>query len=372
MLRTLFLSAALALPAAAAPCPSLPSWPTNDWPERELSVEKSAAVTALETLAFTRTGTDEDRAGVRTESLLLIHNGELIFERYAGGFDKTKRHLSWSVAKSISSTLIGIAVQQGALTLEDPICQHLPQAPASACDIRVKDLLTFASGQQWQEEYENGSYQTSSVISMLFGEGHRDQVGFVLKHRRLAAPGTAFVYSTGDAHVLATVAKNALGKAHGPDAFWTELFDKVGMRRVVVEEDRSGAALGGAFIYATPRDYAKLGYLFLNDGCWAGERLVPEGWVTAATTPSAAFLANRGRESQPNGYMWWLNVPLPAQSLESTWKDAPVEAYSAIGHWGQYVIVLPAQKLIIVRTGDDREHGLSMNELIRLSLEVVR
>ncbi len=361
--------------ALAAPCTerARTPWPTVDWSEELVDpVAKAAPLKALEDYLFTLTGTDAERKGLRTDGLVIIHNGALVYERYARGFDATKRHISWSVAKSVSSTLIGVAVQQGALTLEDSICDHLPGAPASACEIQVKHLLTFGSGLHWQEAYEHSGYQASSVISMLFGEGHRDQVGFALGHKVDAAPGSKFVYSTGEAHVLATVARNALAKAHGKDAFWTLLFEKIGMKRVVMEEDPKGGVLGGAFLYATPRDYAKLGYLMQNDGCWDGQRVLPEGWVQAATTPSPTFLADPKGKSTPAGYMWWLNRPIPEHGIEKPWKDAPEDTFVADGHWGQYIIVIPSQGLVIVRTGDDRAADAPQNELIKRVMEVVR
>jgi CubicO group peptidase (beta-lactamase class C family) len=158
------------------------------------------------------------------------------------------------------------------------------------------------------------------------------------------------------------------------------------MSTLTLEEDVAGNVLGGSFAYATPRDYAKFGYLFLNDGCWNNERLLPIGWVTASTTTSPAFVSNRGDcsgaqsppgtyqlpcEDTPNGYMWWLNRP-PAPGLEKPWKDAPDDTFAALGHWGQYILVIPSEDTVIVRFGDDREKTLPVNDLVKLVLPVVR
>ena len=271
----------------AAPCPTRASWPTEDWPTALVSrAEKGAAIDALESYAFTLEGKDEERLGFRTDGLLIIKHGVILYERYGRGFDATKRHLSWSVAKSFSSALVGVAVHQRLLSLTDSICVHLPEYEGTEqCAITVKDVITFGTGLQWQEEYENQSYQVSSVISMLFGSGHRDQLRHILTHKLVAPPGTRWSYSTGDAQLASALAKRALVKAHGRDAFWKLLFDPIGMQRAVLEEDAHGTPLGGSMVYATPRDFAKFGYLFLNDGCWDGERLLPEGWVAASTTP---------------------------------------------------------------------------------------
>jgi CubicO group peptidase (beta-lactamase class C family) len=379
----------VALGAQAQQCRTRASWPTRAWPEAPLNREaKSAEVQALEAFAFSLTGKPEERKGYRTNALVVVKNGAIVYEKYARGWDAAKRHLSWSVAKSISSTLVGVAAHQGLLDVNDSVCKHLPEYAGDpvVCDITVKHFLEFGSGLQWQEEYEDRSYQVSSVIAMLFGVGRRDQVRHVLTHRKLHAPGSTFVYSTGDAHVVATIAKKALTAKHGPDAFWSQLFDKLGMAAPVFEEDVSGNALGGSFVYATPRDFAKVGFLMLNDGCWSDERLLPAGWVQRATAVSDTFRASRGDcsgatlpddtyrlpcEDTPNGSMWWLNRP-PATGVEKPWKDAPDDTYAALGHWGQRIIVIPSEDLVIVRTGDDREGSIPVNELVKFVLPLVR
>lgn len=359
--------AVVASSAFAAPCPTRASWPTTDWPATG-TTNRSTQVKALEDYAFRTIGTDAERNGIRTDSVIIIKGGNIVYERYARGWAASNRHISWSVAKSISSTLIGVALQKGALKLEDSICKYLTRYEGKGvCDITVKDTITFGMGLQWQEEYENSGYQGSSVISMLLGVGHVDQADFVLTQRQSYKPGSQFIYSTGYATVTAAVAKAALAPAFGKDAFWSLLFDKIGMSRTVFEEDVKGTPLGGSYVYATPRAYAKLGYLYLNDGCWAGERLLPEGWVTAATTINDAFKANRGScpyaavegtyvlpcEDTPSGYMWWLNKS-PASGVAKPYPDMPDDGYTAIGHWGQYVAVVPSEDLVVVRTGDDR------------------
>lgn len=367
-MKPAFIAAVFAVSSAlAAPCPKRASWPTADWPSTGTS-NRSAQVKALEDYAFRTIGTDAERIGIRTDSVIVIQGGNIVYERYARGWSANNRHISWSVAKSISSTMIGVALRQGALKLEDSICKYLTQyAGKAVCDITVKDTITFGMGLQWQEEYEYSGYQGSSVIAMLLGVGHLDQADFVLTQRQSYKPGTQFIYSTGYATVASAVAKAALMPAFGKDAFWSLLFDKIGMARTVFEEDVKGSPLGGSYVYATPRAFAKLGYLYLNDGCWAGERVLPEGWVTSATTINDVFKTNRGTcpyaavegtyvlscEDTPAGYMWWLNKS-PATGVDKSYPEMPDDAYVAIGHWGQYIVVVPSQDLVVVRTGDDR------------------
>jgi len=391
----------VSISAVAAPCPTRPSWPTESWPKGGTN-NKATELKALEDYAFTTFGEDRQRYGVRTDGLMIIKGGNIIYERYARGWSANNRHISWSVAKSISSALVGVAANRGLLNLEDSICTSLTQyAGKPICATKVKHFLTFGSGVQWQEGYEDGSYQSSSVISMLLGEGHRDQIGFVLDQHQAFAPGSQFIYSTGDAAVLAAIAKAALKPAYGNDAFWLQLFDKIGMSRTVFEEDPTGNPLGGSYVYATLRDYAKFGYLFLNDGCWSGERLLPEGWVQASTTISDTFKSNRGYCSDaeppagtivvpcartPSGYMWWVNQS-PAAEITKPYKDLPDDAYVAIGHWGQYIAVFPSLDVVVARTGDERNFcpdnavdgkvdgvncDFSMNKLMSLALKVAK
>ncbi len=363
--------------ADAGPCPTRSSWPTTAWPDKtaQTTAAKGPQIKALEDALFTLTGADGDRKGIRTDGLLIIKGGELIYEKYARGFAATNRHLSWSVAKSYTSVLTGVAVQQGALSLDDSICKYLKQYEGqSVCEIQVKHPLTFGSGLGWQEGYEDEPYQLSSVISMFFGEGHKDQLKHILSHRRAYAPNEKWWYSTGDSQLLATVVKRALEAAgHGKDAFWTLLFNRIGSGGLVLEEDALGTVQGGSHLFATPRDFARLGYLMLNDGCWNGERLLPEGWVAASTTPSEVYVKSADKsEKLPSGYSWWLNRPVPAREQPKPWADAPEDAYAALGHWGQRIIVVPSLDLVIVRTGDDREGSVDPNLILKHALEVAR
>lgn len=374
--RTLAAAVALASALAAAQtCPTRASWPTTQWPRAPVdATAKAAAIKALEDYAFTLEGKDEERLGYRTNAFVIVKGGAIIYERYARGFDETKRHLSWSVAKSVSSALVGVAVREGLLSLDDSICQHLPEYEGKGvCDITVRHAITFATGLDWQEEYENQTYQVSSVIAMLFGVGRGDQLKHILTHRAAATPGTAWRYSTGDSQLTAALAKRALASRHGPDAFWKLLFEPIGMQRVAFEEDVKGTPLGGSMVYATPRDFAKFGWLFLNDGCWDGARVLPAGWVQASTTPSEFFVSHAPeKEKTPSGYSWWLNRPTPSQNKPKPWADLPEDAYSAQGHWGQRIVVVPSEDVVIVRTGDDRKGSMPVNELAKLALEVAR
>lgn len=375
----LLFSALVVVAASAAwadPCKTGVDYPGAEWPMKvdETAAAKAKEIKALEDYVFTLTGKDADRVGIRTDGVVIIKGGKLIYEKYGRGYTSTNKHISWSVAKSVSSALIGTAVLKGALTLDDSICKHLTEYSGDVCKIKVKDNLVFATGLGWQEEYEHSAYQASSVISMLFGVGHQDQLKHILTTRIAHEPGTQWLYSTGDAELLSAVAKRALVKAGVTDSpFWAVLFDKIGME-AVFEEDARGTPLGGSMVYATPRHFARFGYLYLHDGCWTGGRVLPEGWVKDSTTPSTVFMTSAAStEDTPSGYMWWLNKP-PRAGAERPWKDVPDDAYAALGHWGQRIVVIPSEDLVVVRVGDDRDTATDMdvNTFLKLAMEVAK
>ena len=266
-------------------------WPDPDWASDTASVaiSRAAEIKALEDYAFTLTGTDDQRLGIRTDSVVIVHAGKIIYERYARGYDASKRHLAWSVSKSITNAVVGAAVNAGALSLDDSICKWLPTVRKDNCNLTVRHFLEFSSGLDWQETYEGQSNQMSSVLAMLYGEGRHDMASFVANHDRRDEPGTACEYSTGDTMVLAAVADAATRPTYGPEFAWKALFDPIGMKSVTWERDPAGHPLGGAYVYATPRDFARFGYLFLSDGRWKGTRILPEGWVHDSVQVNDAY-----------------------------------------------------------------------------------
>jgi CubicO group peptidase (beta-lactamase class C family) len=356
-----------------AGCPTRPSWPTTEWPDQTAATTSARAteIAALEEYAFKLVGDDAERQGLRTDGVIIVKNGAIIYEKYARGYGPTNRHLSWSVAKSFSSMLTGVAVNKGVLKISDSISKYVTVRDDQK-NITVESVLQFGSGQHWQEGYEHDPYQSSSVISMLFGVGHKDMAGFVLAEKQEHEPGSFWQYSTGDATVLATVANNAAQPTLGKEWMWTELFDKVGMNRVIMEGDAKLNPGGGMYVFATPRDYARFGYLYLNDGCWDGQRLLPDGWVASSTKISDAFVKSASAdETEPNGWMWWLNQAPPKVGMRP-WPDVPGDAFAADGHWGQFVFVVPSKDVVVVRTGDDRNAGLDQNNFLKLALEVAK
>ncbi|MCA9653831.1 MAG: serine hydrolase [Myxococcales bacterium] len=371
LLAALLLALAPAASAEAA-CPEGVSWPTTTWPKTQ---HYGPATDALGDFAFTLVGTDEERKGVRTDGVLVVHHGRIVYERYARGFGADNPHLAWSVSKSMIDALLGMAVVRGWLTLDDSVCDHYDHV--DECSITIADLHAMGSGLDWNEGYENDPYYLSSVIAMLYGVGALDMAAFVGSHGLEHTPGTVFRYSSGDTVLLSAVIAGAL-----PDDLHSSfprqwLFEPLGMSSAIFEQDRAGTFVGSSYAYATPRDMARFGYLYLHDGCWEGERLLPEGWVERSTGVNPVFVQDAlvWDEQTDNvpGRQWWTNHPVPELGYDALWPDVPEDTFQASGHWGQTITVIPSLDLVVVRTADDRETGvLDENRFLRLAIELAQ
>lgn len=353
-------------------CPVDAPWPGETWPDATTQAAASApqAVAALDALLFPpeTDWADPERKGVRTDGIVVVHHGRIVYERYAHGYDAAMPHLAWSVSKTFTNALTGIAVHQGRLSLDDGICTQVPAANPDACQVTVQDLLEFASGFDWKETYEHDPPTSSSVLAMLYGEGQADMAAFVAGHPLRDPPGSTYMYSSGDTNLLSAVVGRVLAPVHGEHYPWTLLFEPLGITSATWERDGAGTYVGSSYLYATPRDMARFGALWLYDGCWQGKRILPEGWVAASTRVSAPFRA-RPLEWTPGeavqGRQVWLNQAVPEQGAPGLpWPDVPDDAYAAQGHWKQQIVVVPSWDLVVVRTGDDRDGSFDRNAVL--------
>jgi CubicO group peptidase (beta-lactamase class C family) len=349
----------------AAPCTGEGVWPTDAWRE-QASTGREAERAAFESYAFTLEGKDADRRGIRTDGVVITRGGYVVYEKYGRSFTRDMRHIAWSVSKSISSALVGAATLQGFVRPEDSLCARLPHDLQPNCDITLENVLTFGSGLAWEEIYENRSNQASSTLAMLYGVGRDDRTKFVTRaHQSIFPPGEHFEYSTGSTVMLSAAVHFATSGQLGSEWPWTLLFDRIGMRQTTFERDKRGVYTGGSHVWATPRDFAKFGYLYLRDGCWANDRVLPEEWVARSTTVSEVFKKSvdvSGDKPGPShGWQWWMNRLPEGASRPLTWPNLPEDTFVAIGHWGQYILVIPSLDMVIVRTGDDRDDTFDLD-----------
>lgn len=367
---------ALLLSAAHAACPTDVEVPAGAWPTTDAALP-AAELAALEDTLFPPDldWDDDERRGIRTEGVVIVHHGRLIYERYAHGYDADTPHLAWSATKTFTNTLLGVATLEGRMDINNSVCAYLDDVPEHACAIAVADFLSMGSGLDWKETYEHDPPTSSSVLAMLYGEGRHDMARFVLSHRLRDPPGATWMYSSGDTNVLAAVAGAVLAPAHGDRFPWRVLFDPLGITTAVWERDEAGTYIGSSYLYLSPRDMARLGLLWLRDGCWGPIRMLPEGWV-AWSTEVVPGMKQRPIDWEPGGLVQgrqvWLNRPLPEQgSMFLPWPSAPDDTYAALGHWKQSITVIPSLDLVVVRTADDRDGSWSHDAFLARVIALV-
>ena len=317
----------------------------------------SWAQTALENHFFK---TDK----IVTDGVLIQQDGQTVYEKYTNGYTENSPHLLWSTTKSIAATIIAAAIQDGIITLDESVCAHIEDTtPYSTCHITIRDLLSWSSGVHWAEEYENGDPTKSSVVQMLAGDGKFDMLNFFLTHPLAHLPGTHYNYSTGDSTAMMGALKLALTKKglNNSTYPWSALFNPLGITQATLLTDKSGTFIGGAFAYMTAKDLIKIGELYMNNGQYNGKQILPDWWTNFAlsTIPSYDPAANTRFLPQ---YSWWRFNPNRAS------KEIPADTFVTLGHWGQYLIVIPSKKIIAVRFGDDREASFNLDKMIVLML----
>ena len=350
MLKTLLVLFALAI---------VPAW-AEDWPAPDWAIDNAVIDwQAVDAYAFPARNADE-RSGIRSDALLIIRDGRILHERYSAPTTGKTAHLTWSVSKSVLATVLGVAQGQGRFQLQDPVARYYPPMQAHP-EVRMADLLHWASGLQWQEDYEYAPLK-SSVVAMLYTRGRRDMAAYTAAHPAIEPPGQRFLYSSGDSNLLAAALRGMLDAGAYADYPWQALFTPLGIDSAVWERDGAGTLVGSSYLYLSARDLARIGLLMQREGRWQARQLLPASWVAFNRAVFTQAQAIPG-EANPGGH-WWLNQPL-AQGAARPWPDAPADAYAALGHWGQALYILPAQQLVIVRYGDDRDGSYSHNELLK-------
>lgn len=337
-----------------------PAWADVNWPVDSTALDWRA----VDAYAFPKRSQTE-RSGIRTDALLIIRDGQIIHERYTAPTTVNTAHLTWSISKSVLATLLGVAQGEGRFQLQDRAARFYPPMQAHP-EVTLADLLHWASGLDWQEDYEYAPLK-SSVVAMLYTRGRHDMAAYTAARPAAQAPGKRFLYSSGDSNVLAATLRGMLGAAAYAGYPWQALFEPLGITSATWERDGSGTYVGSSYLYLSARDLARIGLLMQRNGRWGERQLLPASWVAFNTTLFERAQAIPG-EANPGGH-WWLNQPLDGS--QAPWPDVPTTTYAALGHWGQALYVLPAQKLVIVRYADDRDASYSHNELLKRVLAVV-
>ncbi|MEJ2205406.1 MAG: serine hydrolase [Gemmatimonadota bacterium] len=352
------------LPALDIPPP--PGDPaTIPWPDGDLVRDEplpegvdAAALEAASDWAFHRESPEQV-----TLSLLVVHNGRIIHERYAPGVDVATRTRTWSTAKSIAVTLIGMLADQGRLSLDEPLgFEWLPRAASPETDprraITLRHVLNMSSG-LYTVDNSGLEYATGSGLAYWAGAS---SVRGARSRALIREPGTNWDYENYDTLLGVYAMKLALGDAQTYLEYPRRaLLDRIGMRNTLLGVDRFGDFILSSQVYTNARDLARFGLLYLQGGVWGGERLLSEEWIDFVRTPAPATASS----GNFYGGQWWL-VP-------DDRNDVPSDAYSTAGNRGQYVIIVPSHELVIVRRGlDYGRQGFNRWDLTREVLKAVQ
>ena len=314
------------------------AWPTEAWPEAELDPRVDR--TALEKLLDRAFALPEPDDLERTHGVVIIQRGEIVAERYAHDVDPDDSFLSWSMAKSITSALIGILVRQGKLDISQPIPVEEWADDDPRRRITIDQMLRMVDGLRFREAEDLGGGsvryyppEESDVIPMLFGEGKSDVAGFAATLPYQAEPETRWNYNSGASNLLSRLVSETVGGgADGMlDFMRRELFDPLGMKTARPKFDPAGNFIGSSHCYCSARDFARFGSLYLRDGVWDGTRILPEGWVDYSRTPSV-------QSGGLYGAHFWV-IP------------GSLGLFQCNGAEGQRVLISPKLDLVVVRLG---------------------
>lgn len=267
----------------------------------------------------------------KTRAVVVIYKDQIIAEKYDHGFDENSKILGWSMTKSITSTIFGILQHQKKLNISDKAPIKSWQNDARK-NISIHNLLQMNSGLEWDENYD----KISDVTKMLFLEKDMTKAQEI---KPLSGKiNASWNYSSGTTNLLSGIIRNQFETHQEYLDFWyTNLIDKIGMNSMVLETDLAGNYVGSSYAWATARDWAKFGLLYLHKGNWNGEQLFDANWAEYIATPTPTSEGTYGAQ-------FWLNA-------KPTFQDVPKNMFYADGYQGQRVYILPDQELVVVRMG---------------------
>lgn len=296
---------------------------------------------------------DKDSANpANTHAVVAVYNGKIIGEKYAEGFGPKSVLMGWSMTKSITNALIGILVKQNRLD---------PQAPApieawandARKNITLNNLLQASSGLAWSESY----FIPGADFHNMFIHSD-DKAAYAMSRKLEHPPGEHFQYSSGTTNILSKIIRQTVGEDEYHRFPYENLFSKIGMYHAILEPDASGTFVASSYGYASARDWARLGLLYLNDGVWNGERILPQGWVGYSTTPAPAA------PRREYGAQMWLNLGEEDNPANVEYPGLPHEAIVFDGFEKNYVVIIPSRELVIVRLGVTHNRSFDLAGLV--------
>ena len=324
--------------------PPLPAPPTTEnddlWPagEKVLLSENERLRAALK---------DPKLQGPGMRAIVVVHDGRIVAETYGQGFTPSTPLLGWSMTKGVTAALIGMAIKDGKLSVDQKkLFQHW--AEDARAEISIADLLAMSVGLEWNEDAD--AINDPAKMEFLV----KDAAAFARDRRSIASPGTKFYYSSAASVLLTRLWQNAVGEL--ASSYPRErLFKPLGMNNAVLEADETGTFLGEAFLYATAHDWARFAEFLRLGGKWNGQQLLPAGFVDYMRTPLPTSDEGHG-PVYGRGQVWL------ARGLGF---NLPADTFMLLGHNHQAIAIIPSRKLVIVRMGSTREDvGYSVASLL--------
>lgn len=295
---------------------------------------------------------NEGAYGGTAFAFIVTHRGIPVAEAYKSGMNRDTRLLSWSVAKSVTNALVGLAVKDGIMDIKNSDLLE-EWSGDDRKNITIENLMHMQSGLEWNEDYGNRSDVTVMLHCMP------DFAEYAYSMPLEYEPGSHWYYSSGSTNILSYILRQCF---EDDDEYYSypheKLFYKIGITDAIFETDESGTLVGSSYLYMTARDYARFALLYLNDGIFNGERILPEGWVDYTVSPAPAS----GGEY---GSFFWLNT-------NGYIESAPGEMFMCRGHDGQRIFILPSHDLAVVVLGYSPDDSMDFNMLVKDIIETVQ
>tara|TARA_B100001057_G_scaffold500909_1_gene618758 strand:+ start:7208 stop:8260 length:1053 start_codon:yes stop_codon:yes gene_type:complete len=316
-------------------------WPTDQWTENKIQLNDKDFEKIID---YTFSTESQESLG-RTNALLIVQNGSIVYEQYNEPINRNTKLVSYSMAKSYIGLLTGMMIDKGFIESKHEK-NLLKEWQDKRKNISIFHLLNMQSGLDFVEQYDNNG--RSDTLEMLFGDGRFDQASFAASVAlKSNSPWKKFNYSTGETNILSKIIKLRLQEQNLNylNFINDNLSSKIGLKNTIFEFDNSGTFIGGSSVFANARDFARFGYLYLRDGRWDGQKIVSKSWIDDTRKPAK------------NTYQMYSNkfwMPHPASSI-----SIPKDTYFCAGFGGQYILIIPSRDMVVVRlgetyTGDDK------------------
>lgn len=293
----------------------------------------------------------------RTRAVIVIHKGKIVAEKYASNIGQETPLIGWSMSKSVVNALVGVLIKDDIISLDSSINHDKWSVNGDLrSHITVRHLLNMTSGLEFNESMSD---PLADVSQMILKE--EDMAAYAADKMLEEKPGSRWQYSSGNTNLLSEYIRRTLGEEAYVKFPKNALFGPLGLKSAVMEMDASGTYVGSSFMYATAREWARIGLLYLQNGKWEGQQILPSDWVQFTATPSPS------NTDKNYGAHFWLKLPESYKRDEQ--ERLPQDTFHAVGHEGQFITIVPSHEVVIVRLGKTRyakawEHDVFVSSIL--------